>query len=226
VVSRGGARVLDWLQQRLREPISGLTHLAGALSSVVGLIVLVVAAVRRGTVWHITSFAIFGASLVLLYTASSLYHLLRVSPRGVRILRRLDHMMIYILIAGTYTPFCLIALRSTVGAALLVVVWGLAVGGIVLKSVWMHAPPWISVLSYVGMGWLSVTLLPPLARTAPPTALWWLIVGGLFYSAGIVFYAERWPRLFGKYVSSHDVWHLFVIAGSLSHYFAVAGLLG
>ena len=213
------------LESRLREPISGLTHLVGAVLSTVGLVVLVAAAVRRGTVWHVTSYAIFGTSLVLLYTASSLYHLLRVSPRGVLMLRRLDHMMIYVLIAGTYTPFCLVALRGAGGWLLLGTVWALAAAGIVLKTVWMNAPSWLSVLTYVGMGWLSVTVLGPLARTAPPATLWLLICGGVFYMTGIVFYAECWPRLFGGRLSCHDVWHLFVIAGSASHFAAVARML-
>ncbi|MDP2872121.1 MAG: hemolysin III family protein [Bacillota bacterium] len=213
------------LQRRVREPVSGLTHLVGAVLSAVGLVVLVVAAVRRGTVWHITSFAIFGASLVLLYTASSLYHLLPLAPRGVQALRRLDHMMIYVLIAGTYTPFCLTALRGTWGWALLGTVWGLAAAGIILKAVWMHAPPWVSVLFYMGMGWLVVTALVPLARSVPQVALWLLAGGGLCYTVGAVFYATRWPRLFPGRFSFHEVWHLFVIAGSVSHYLAVFQLL-
>lgn len=219
------SRIWHRLQRGLREPVSGLTHLAGAVLSAVGLVILVLQAARRGTVWHVTSFAIFGASLVLLYTASSLYHLLRLSPRGVLALRRLDHIMIYILIAGTYTPFCLVVLRGSGGWILLGTVWGLALAGIVLKLVWMNAPAWLSVLTYVGMGWLSVTVLGPLARTAPPATLWWLIGGGLFYSLGILFYAEPWPRLFAGKVSSHDIWHLFVIAGSASHFLAVSRLL-
>lgn len=207
--------------KKLREPVSGLTHLAGALLSVAGLVQLTYVAAVRGTVWHVVSFAIFGASLILLYTASALYHLLPLSPRGQQALRRVDHMMIYVLIAGTYTPFCLVPLRGVWGWSLLAGVWVLAVAGIVVKAFWLHAPRWLSTGFYLGMGWLVLIALGPLLRTVPAGVVPWLIAGGAFYSVGAVVYATRWPNFVPRVFGFHELWHLFVMAGSFSHWLAV-----
>jgi hemolysin III len=220
------AQPKGWLWRWFREPVSGLSHLAGAVASAVGLIVLVYLAVKRGTVWHIVSYSVFGASLVLLYTASSLYHLLKVSPRGVRILRRIDHMMIYVLIAGSYTPYCLIALRGVWGWTMLAVVWGLAIIGIVVKIFWLDAPRWVTAGFYLAMGWMVVTASGPLLRAIPTKGLWWLVASGLFYTVGAILYATKRPRLWPGVFGFHEVWHLFVIAGSLSHFMSVYQLLG
>lgn len=206
--------------KQLREPVSGLTHGAGALLSVVGLVVLVVYGVLHGTVWHVVAYAVFGASLILLYTASALYHLLPVSERGIRALKRLDHMMIYVLIAGTYTPFCLIPLRGAWGWGLLAGIWGLAAGGIILKAVWLPAPRWLSTTFYVLMGWLVLVAAAPLARALPPGGLGWLVAGGVIYTLGAVIYGARWPNIRPGF-GFHEIWHLFVMAGSFSHYWAV-----
>ena len=215
----------------MREPVSGLTHLAGAILSAVGLAALLRAALRGGAggttggagVWSLVAFAIFGASLILLYTASSLYHLLPLSARGTLALRRLDHMMIYVLIAGSYTPFCLVSLRDrgAWGWGLFGAVWGLAAAGITLKAVWMRAPRWLSVTFYLGMGWLVVVAAGPLLRAVPAGGLEWLAVGGLFYTVGAVFYATKWPRLAPGVFGFHELWYLFVMAGSFSHFWAV-----
>lgn len=202
---------------RLKDPVSGLTHLGGALLSVAGLVVLVCLAARRGTPWHTVSFAIFGTSLILLYTASSLYHLLVLGPRPTRALRRLDHCMIFVLIAGTYTPVCLVPLRGPWGWSLLGSVWGLALAGVVLKLLWLEAPRWLSATLYVALGWLVVTASVPLVHALPTAALLWLLGGGLFYSTGAIIYATKWPRL-AQGFGFHEVFHLFVLAGSLSHY--------
>lgn len=206
---------------KLREPVSGLTHLVGALFSVAGLVWLVRAAASYGTLWHLVSFVVFGISLILLYTASSLYHLLPLSERGVRALKRVDHMMIYVLIAGTYTPFCLVPLRGVWGWSLLGVVWGLAIAGIVLKAVWLHAPRWLSTLFYVGMGWMVVVAILPLVRSMPPAAVAWLGVGGLLYTVGALIYALKWPNIIPRHLGFHEIWHLFVMGGSFSHYWAI-----
>ena len=210
----------------MREPVSGLTHLAGAVLSAAGLVALVRAAVRGtggGGTWPLVAFLVFGVSLVLLYTASSLYHLLPLSTSGTLVLRRIDHMMIYVLIAGTYTPFCLISLRGrgAWGWGLFGAVWGLAVAGIILKAVWMRAPRWLSTGFYLGMGWLVVVAIGPLLRSVPAGGLEWLAVGGLLYTVGAVFYATKWPRLVPGVFGFHEVWHLFVLAGSFSHFWAV-----
>lgn len=210
---------------KLREPVSGLTHGVGALLSLAGLVYLVYWAAVQGTVWHLVSFVIFGVSLILLYTASALYHLLPLSPRGVEILRRVDHMMIYVLIAGTYTPFCLVPLRGPWGWSLLVTVWGLAVLGMVTKIFWLHAPRWLSTAFYLGMGWLVLVAAVPLARQAPASALAWMAAGGLFYSVGAVVYALKRPNPIPRWFGFHELWHLFVLAGSASHYLAVLRVL-
>ena len=206
---------------RLRDPVSGLTHLVGALASVVGLIVLVYRAVHQGTAWHVVSFAIFGASLILLYSASALYHLLPLSEQGTRTLRRIDHIMIFVLIAGTYTPFCLLPLRGAWGWSLFGAAWGLAVAGLVMTIFWLDAPRWISTAVYLAMGWVVVVAILPLLRTVPYGGLIWLMAGGLFYSGGAVIYAIKRPNPFPGVFGFHEIWHLFVMAGSFSHFWAI-----
>lgn len=209
---------------RLKDPASAITHLVGAVLSVVGLAVLVTLAAQRGTPWHVVSFAIFGASLVLLYTASTIYHSLRVSPRATTALRKLDHSMIFVLIAGTYTPFTLLPLRGPWGWSLLGVAWGAALLGILVKLLWLEAPRWLYTLVYILMGWMVVIALGPLVRTAPVPATVWLGVGGLFYTVGAVLYATRWPNPWPGKFGFHEIWHLFVMAGSVAHFTAVLHL--
>ncbi|MFZ5814830.1 MAG: PAQR family membrane homeostasis protein TrhA [Bacillota bacterium] len=208
-----------------RDPASALTHLLGALLSAAGLVLLLVAA-QRGSIWHLLSFAIFGITLILLYTTSTLYHALRLSEQGIRTLRKLDHGAIFLLIAGTYTPFCLIPLRGPWGWALLGTIWGLAAAGIVVKAFWMGAPRWLSTLLYVLMGWLVLIAFVPLVRSAPREAVAWLVAGGLIYTLGAVIYALKWPNLWPGRFDFHAVWHLFVMGGSISHFLAVYQLIG
>jgi hemolysin III len=203
---------------RVKDPFSGFSHLVGAVLSAVGLFFLIKYAVANGTVWHIVSFSIFGASLILLYTASSLYHLLIVSDRGSTILRKIDHMMIYVLIAGTYTPVCLIPLRGSWGWSLLISIWSIAMVGIILKLLWFNAPRWLYTLFYVIMGWLIVIAFIPLVRTMPAAAIAWLVAGGLLYTIGAVIYGTKWPRLKSRVFGFHEVFHLFVLYGSFCHF--------
>lgn len=205
--------------RRWKDPVSALTHLVGALASVVGLVALLV--VGRGSVRHVVAFAIFGASLVLLYTASTLYHALRLSERGTRIMRRIDHTMIFVLIAGTYTPFALIPLYGPWGWSILCTIWGLALAGFFLKLFWLEAPRWFSTLLYTLMGWLVVVAGVPLVRSAPMASLLWLLVGGIVYTVGAVFYAFKWPNPFPRRFGFHEIWHLMVMAGSVSHFWAI-----
>lgn len=211
--------------QKLREPVSGLTHLIGAVLSVIGMVILVVSAVNKGTAAYIVSVSIFGLSLILLYTASSLYHLLSISKKGIEILRKIDHMMIYILIAGTYTPVCLIGLKGKLGLGLLIGIWSLAAVGIVLKLVWFNAPRWIYTSFYVVMGWLAVIAIVPLIRAIPSTGFGLLAAGGIFYTIGAIIYGLRWPLRNNKYFGFHEIFHIFVMLGSLSHYILVLGYL-
>lgn len=203
---------------KLRDPVSGLTHLAGAILSIIALILLVYYAVVHATVWHIVAFSIFGASLILLYTASSLYHLLNISEKGIRILRKIDHMMIYVLIAGTYTPICLVVLRGVWGWSLLTSVWAIALSGIIMKALWMGAPRWLSTSIYTLMGWIVVIAFIPLVRTIPIGGMVWMVAGGLFYTIGAVIYGTKWPPIPSKIFSFHEVFHLFVLAGSFCHF--------
>jgi hemolysin III len=208
-------------KRRLREPINGLTHVVGGLLACVGLVVLLAAAVRAGRLDQLLAFAVFGVSLISLYTASALYHLLPLSSAGVARLRRADHMAIFVLIAGTYTPFCLLALDGTWRVGLLAVVWGLALCGVALKLRWMEAPRWLSVALYLGMGWVAVIAAPALFRSLPAGGVAWVLAGGLVYSAGALVYGLKRPNLVRGVFGFHEIWHLFVVAGSTCHFWAV-----
>jgi hemolysin III len=208
----------------LREPVNGLTHLAGGLLASVGLIVLLAAA-DEGRGDQLVAFGIFGFSLISLYTASALYHLLPLSPTGVARLRRVDHMSIFVLIAGTYTPFCLLALEGAWRVGLLGLIWGLALGGILLKLFWMDAPRWLSVALYLGMGWVALVAAPALFRAVPTGGMAWVLVGALVYSAGALVYWLQRPNPMPGVFGFHELWHLFVLAGSACHFWAVLGFI-
>jgi len=206
---------------KLREPVSGLTHAAAALLSIVALVVMLVVAVHYKTTWHVVSYSIFGTSMILLYTASSLYHLLPFGEKGIKIMQQVDHTMIYILIAGTYTPFCLVTLRGPWGWSMFGIIWALAIAGIITKFAWKNAPRIFRVIFYMVMGWLAVILVFPLYKVAPAGTVKWLMIGGIFYSIGAVFYATKWPNPIPKVFGFHEIWHLFVIGGSFSHFWAI-----
>lgn len=191
-----------------------VTHGVGLLLSLAGLAVLVALAAMKGTVWHIVSCSVYGATLVLLYTASTLYHAIP-SPRAKRVLRLLDHGAIYLLIAGTYTPFTLGPLRGRLGWWLFGLVWGLAIAGILFKVFFRHRFPIVSTLSYLAMGWLVAFAWKPVAAALPGGGVAWIIAGGAAYTVGVIFFALERIRF------HHAVWHLFVLAGSTCHYFAV-----
>jgi len=204
----------------LKKPdwISGISHGLGAILAVVGLALLTQSALAYGNAWHIWSFSVFGVSLVLLYAASASYHLIPARERTHLWLRRIDHMMVFVLIAGTYTPLCLVALRGVWGWTLLIAVWFLSVVGIVFKVVWLLAPRWLYTGFYLLLGWLVVIAAGPLWRALPPPALGWLVLGGLFYTVGAIFYGLKWPKLMPQVFGFHELWHLFVMAGSFSHF--------
>jgi len=198
----------------LREEIaSSITHGIGALLSVAALVILIVVALQRGSAWHVVGFTIFGSSLILLYLASTLYHAIQ-HPRVKSILRRFDHGAIFLLIAGTYTPFLLTRLRGPWGWSLFGVIWGLAVVGILFKAFASRGFEKLSVAVYILMGWLAVIAVKQFFAQLPPASLFWLVVGGLAYTLGVTFYA--WKRL----PFNHAVWHLFVLGGSVSHFFS------
>lgn len=201
---------------RIREPFNGLSHLLGVLLSLAGLLALVFQA--PGKPWHLTGFGIYGVTLVLLYMASTLYHSLPVNPRQVERLLMLDQVAIYLLIAGTYTPLCLVPLRGPWGWSLLGVVWGIALVGITLRIAWRSAPEWIAVVLYLLMGWLCTAVLRPLGQALPPAGLAWLFAGGIVYTVGAAIFAAQRPRLWPGRFSSHELWHCFVLGGSACHF--------
>lgn len=208
------------MRLRLREPVNALTHLLGAVLSIVGMVVLLMATVENGNVRHIVAVSVFGASLVMMYVVSALYHASTLSERGMGHFQRIDHVMIYVLIAGSYTPICLIVLGDRLGTVLLVTVWTLAALGLFQKIVWMRAPSWLSTALYLGMGWIGVVLARPMISAGSRGFFLWLLTGGIAYSLGAVIYSNKWPRgarIFGP----HEIWHLFVMAGSFAHYWAI-----
>jgi hemolysin III len=196
------------------EIANSVTHGVGVVLSIGGLAVLTAFASLLGNVWHIVSSSIFGATLILLYTSSTLYHSIQL-PRVKRILQVMDHSAIFLLIAGTYTPFTLVSLRGAWGWTLFGVVWGLAVLGIIFQVTRLRRRPTISLALYVGMGWAVIVATKPLLAAIAPGGGLLLLIGGLFYTAGIGFYV--WRRL----PYHHAIWHVFVLAGSAFHYFAI-----
>lgn len=206
---------IDELQN---EPLSSLTHLIGAILSIAGLVILVVFAAIRSTAWQITGFSIFGASLILLYLASALYHFFPITHRAKNVFRRIDHSMIYVLIAGTYTPICFVLSSKPWGWTLFGLIWGLAIIGIVLKAVGLKINRWLAVFMYILMGWLIIIAFPVLLKTIPATGILWLITGGIFYTLGTIFFGldKLLPRT--RWFGMHEIFHLFVIGGSVSHF--------
>lgn len=203
----------------LKEPFSGLSHLAGALLSVAGLITLLIMA--QGRPRYLIAFAIYGLSLVVLYSMSALYHSLHVAPSQEKWLQRFDYIAIFLLIAGTYTPICLITLDGAWRWGLLGGVWSLAALGICAILFWRGHPHWIRVALYILMGWLAVAALPPLRAALPAAGIGWLIAGGLTYTIGVIFYASQRPRLWPGVFGSHDLWHVFVLGGSVCHFIMI-----
>ena len=201
------------------EIANSVTHGIAALASVAALPILLVVTIGRGDPWQVTGGAVFGGTLVILYVASTLYHALP-HPRAKRVFRILDHSAIYLLIAGTYTPFALGALRGPWGWTLLAAVWSLAALGITAKATLGFRFPRLSTAVYIVMGWLGIIAFKPLLTHIGVAGMMWLLAGGLCYTAGVIFFA--WERL--RY--GHMVWHLFVAAGSVCHFFAVLWYAG
>ena len=196
------------------ERFNGGTHLMGAVLAATGAIVLVVIAARAGDAWKIVSFSIYGVLLFALYAISTLYHSIR--GRAKNVFRKLDHCSIYLLIAGTYTPFTLITLRGAWGWSLFGVIWGLAVIGIVQEAWLARGARILSLIIYFVMGWLGMIAVTPLIAALTPAGFAWLAAGGVLYTVGIIFYALDETLRYG-----HGIWHLFVLAGSASHYVAL-----
>ena len=196
------------------EIANGITHGLGVIFSIAGLAILTAFASVFGTVWHIVACSIYGVTQILMYTASTLYHSIPV-PRAKKFLRLLDHSAIYLLIAGTYTPFALVNLRGPWGWSILIAIWGLAIAGIALQSKLIRLSKLVTALPYVAMGWVAVIAVKPLLDAVAPGGLWLLVLGGLAYTAGTLFYV--WKRL----PFHHAIWHGFVLLGSVLHFFSI-----
>ncbi len=200
----------------LEEILNAVTHGVGTLLAIIGLSVLTAAAYINGGVLHLVSSIVYGISLVLLYLASTLYHSFSFTDEKIKsVLKFFDHAAIYVLIAGNYTPFTLIPLHGTIGWTIFSIIWGLALIGIVFKIFFVKRFKVFSTLCYLLMGWLSVVMIKPLLATLPIAGIYWLIVGGVFYTVGAIFYLAR------RIPYNHAIWHLFVLAGSICHFIAV-----
>jgi hemolysin III len=211
------------MKSRFHQPVSGFTHLGGAIASAGGLLVLLILG------WQgfekVISLLVYGLSLVGLFAASAAYHLAKVKPSTRQILRKLDHSAIFLLIAGTYTPFCINAFTGFFRWGLLSIIWSIALIGILVKVFWIGAPRWLNALMYVLMGWLSVSAIGQMTVALTPFSLTWLIVGGVIYTLGAVVYAAKlFDFVPGKF-GSHEAWHIFVLFGALAHFLAVMGVL-
>lgn len=208
---------------KLREPISGLTHLGGALAALLGQIFLLLAS--GPGLEKIISVLVYGFGLVGLFSASAAYHLVNAGPRVTAILRKFDHSAIYLLIAGTYTPICLNAFSGFFRWGLLAIVWGFALIGILVKIFYMGAPRWLSAAIYVLMGWLALLAAGQMSTALTPVALAWLVAGGIIYTLGALVYATKiFDFVPGKF-GFHEVWHIFVLLGALAHFIAVSRIL-
>jgi hemolysin III len=202
--------------RKFREPVSGLTHLGAAIAAAVGLMFLMFLA--RNSVLKLASLGVYGFTLVLMFSSSSAYHLVKAGPRLLLVLRKLDHSAIYLLIAGTYTPICLYYLSGFWRSGMLILIWSLAVVGISVKLFVINAPRWFTAGVYLLMGWLSIAAGGEILSSIPPGALFWLVLGGLFFTGGAIIYILKKPDLFHGHLGFHEIWHIFVILGAFSHF--------
>lgn len=196
------------------EIFNSVSHGTGGLLSIAGTAVLIVLAALHSNAWGVVSSAIFGASLIVLYTMSTLYHAIT-NKKAKSFFRIMDHNTIFFLIAGTYTPITLVPLRGAFGWTLFGIVWGAAIVGIVFNSIDLEKFKKPSMICYIAMGWVIIIAIKPMLQKVEPTALWFILIGGLFYTVGVFFYSKKKVRYF------HSIWHLFTIGGSVFHYFAI-----
>lgn len=208
------------MQITIREPGSAITHLIGVILSVLATTPLLIKVAVQDDHTAFIAMAIFMCSMVALYSASTIYHSVTVRDRILRVFRKLDHMMIFVLIAGSYTPICLIVLGGKSGYTLLAVVWGIALAGITIKACWITCPKWFSSIIYIAMGWICLAVFGTLWNTLPHSAFLWLLAGGIIYTVGGVIYALKLPIFNAKhrFFGSHEIFHLFVLGGSICHF--------
>ena len=208
-------------QFRLKDPGSAITHFIGFAAAILGTPILLVRASAKGTdLMELIGFSIFLISMILLYGASTAYHSFNISPKANKILKKIDHMMIFILIAGTYTPICLTVIGGKTGLLLLSLVYGIAAVGIIIKACWIFCPKWFSSILYIGMGWVCLLAFPQILASCSHAAFLWLLGGGILYTIGGVLYALKLKAFnsIHKHFGSHEIFHLFVLGGSFCHF--------
>lgn len=208
------------MQITIREPGSAITHFIGMMMAVFAATPLLIKAATTSGGLTVIAMSVFILSMILLYGASTAYHSLNAGGKILQIFRKLDHMMIFVLIAGSYTPVCLIVLGGNLGYTLLAVVWGIAILGMTLKACWITCPKWFSSIIYIAMGWVCLGVFGPLWNVLPHAAFLWLLAGGVVYTIGGIIYALKLPIFNGKhkYFGSHEIFHLFVMGGSICHF--------
>lgn len=211
----------------IKEPGSAITHFIGMLMAIFAAVPLLIKAAHEPSRVYIISLAIYAASLILLYAASTTYHTFDISKKVNTILKKIDHMMISVLIAGSYTPVCLIVLKGRTGIILLSIVWGIAIAGILIKAFWVYCPKWISSVLYIGMGWTCVLAFTQILNNMSPAAFGWLLAGGIIYTVGGIIYALKLPIFNNRHKNfgSHEIFHLFVMGGSVCHFVVMYAFL-
>lgn len=208
------------LSLRLREPASAITHFIGMLFAIAAIVPAVMKAASTLNGVGVFAIVTFMGSMILLYASSATYHGITLGGKVLTAFKKLDHMMIFVLIAGTYTPVCLLVLKGLSGTCLLIVIWALALVGMLIKALWINCPKWFSSVIYIGMGWACVFCFKPMLASLTTTAFLWLLTGGIIYTIGGIIYALRVPAFDEKHkhFNSHDIFHLFVMGGSLCHF--------
>ena len=205
---------------KIKDPGSAITHFIGMLMAACAAMPLLLKAYGEADRVHMLSLAVFAGSMIGLYAASTVYHTLDISPKVNKLLKKIDHMMIFVLIAGTYTPVCLIVLGDKTGWGLLLLVWGVAALGILVMAFWINCPKWFSSIVYIAMGWICVLAFTKILKALPPAGFGWLLAGGIIYTIGGIIYALKLPLFNARFKNfgSHEIFHLFVMGGSLCHY--------
>jgi len=207
--------------RHLRDPFSGLSHLAGAILAIaVGLPYMLFNIPEENFGTYLAGYLVFGLSMFFMFASSAVYHLAQVSEQTLKALKRIDHIAIYFMIAGSYTPFLLLGLEPALGWLMFGIVWGIALLGTLKKIFWLHAPRWFSTALYLGMGWICIFVYNPLSESLSTGAINWLIAGGICYSIGAIIYATKWPNVSIRF-DFHDLWHIFVLAGAACHFVSI-----
>ena len=214
-------------KKHIKDPGSAITHFIGMLMAIFAAVPLLIKAAHEPGHLYLTALTIYAASLILLYAESSTYHTVDISEKVNTILKKIDHMMISVLIAGTYTPICLLVLDRKTGIPLLLLVWGIAIAGILIKAFWVYCPKWFSSVLYICMGWTCVLAFTQILNTLSPAAFGWLLAGGIIYTIGGIIYALKLPIFNNRHKNfgSHEIFHLFVMAGSACHFIVMYAYL-